>query len=163
MTALAPAERHMPSRPTRVAVAGIVLTAVAILATALMFLGPLIYLGTQYEGVARPSPIEQATGALVRALIPASVALTSAAAAWGILRGRSWGGLLAIVWSLVFLLAGVALVFAAAREWGMEGSFAPLYLPPAVCALLVGSFVGFAVVTSRPYFQHRSSGHSPGM
>jgi hypothetical protein len=157
MTPGSQAERPMRSRPTRVTIAAIVLIAVAGLAFLYGSVGFLSYFGSfqEYGSATGTTAVEFVTGALAQALIPVAIALVAGTAAIGLLRGTRWGAALTIAASIVFLVGGLALLYGAMREWGLPGSFAVLYLPPAVVAILVGAYVGLATLTSGSYFADR--------
>jgi uncharacterized membrane protein (UPF0136 family) len=86
-------------------------------------------------------------------LVPAVVGILSGIAAVGVFRGRRWSQILAIGVGAASLLGGVMLLLPAIVEWGVPGSFAILFIPPGIVALLVGAFIVYAAVAYRAYFR----------
>ena len=105
---------------------------------------------TDVDGTTREVPLlERVSSDPARFLVPLAVAVAGGAAAVGLVRGRGWAADVAVVVGVSVLLVGAFLLYQAAREWGMEGSFSPLLVPPGVVGLSVGAYILLAARNAR--------------
>jgi hypothetical protein len=155
MTDAVQTKRYMERRPARVTIAVVVLAAVAALAFIYVALSIRGYVDSAtYDGIAsRMTFLEFVADAPDQVLIPTGLGTTATAAAFGVIRRRSWGRILAILIGLALVLGGLVVLVAAVREWGLPGSFSGLLLAPAIVAILVGAFVGLAAFMAATYFR----------
>ena len=128
-----------------------VLVLVALLAAALLV---LTVAASQYvtdvDGTTRELPLaERVSGDPVRFLLPLAYAIAAGAAAVGLARGRPWAADVAVVVGISVLLIGAFLLYQAAREWGMEGSFSALLVPPGLVCLGLGAYAALAARGAR--------------
>lgn len=86
-------------------------------------------------------------------LLPPAIGLLAGIAAVGVLRGRRWGAILAIAVGTATILGGVILLWVAIVELGVPGSFAVLFVPPGIVALLAGAFILYAALANQAYFR----------
>lgn len=102
------------------------------------------------DGTTREVPmVERLTNDLGAALGSLGFSVTAALAAVSLWMRRPWG-----IYPAVAVGAGAAWVSAmllsqAAREWGMEGSFSPLLVPPGVLCAAIAALVVIAAVRAR--------------
>lgn len=137
------------SRPKRVTLAAILLLIVATLTLLYSAVGivGLSQAGEQPGTVAPPLP------SLVLFLgVPLAIGLGSVAAAVGMFRGAPWSAIIGGLVGAVLITAGAVLLWIFWYERNMPGSFAALYVPPGLAAVLAGAFVLYGIATSRDWF-----------
>ena len=86
-------------------------------------------------------------------LLPPAFGVLAGIAAVGVLRGRRWGAILTIAVGTATILGGVILLWIAIIEHGVPGSFAVLFVPPGIAALLAGAFILYAALANQAYFR----------
>jgi len=86
--------------------------------------------------------------------IPPFIGLVAAIAGVGVFRGRQWARPLAVGVGVATILGGVFLLLIVLSELGLPGSFAMLFLPPGLLAILIGGFVVYAALANGAYL-HR--------
>jgi hypothetical protein len=129
----------------------IVLALVTLLATAFVVIAVA---GSQFttdvDGATREVGLaERVSDNPARFLLPLALALAAGAAGLGSVGGRPWAPSVALTVGIAILLIGAFLLYQAAREWGMEGSFSPLLVPPGVVCLGVGAYIVLAARNAR--------------
>ncbi len=82
-------------------------------------------------------------------VIPLAFAVAAVAGALGLWRGRDWGRYAALFVGAGVVAVGAFLLYQAARDWGMAGSFSALLVPPAMVCLAVGVYVSIAAARAR--------------
>jgi formate hydrogenlyase subunit 3/multisubunit Na+/H+ antiporter MnhD subunit len=129
----------------------VVLTLVALLATAFVVSALAgSQLTTDLDGATREVGLaERLSDNPARFLLPLGLALAAAASGFGLVGGRPWAPSVALGVGIATLLIGMFLLYQAAREWGMEGSFSPLLVPPGVVCLGVGAYIALAARDAR--------------
>ncbi|MEP7083028.1 MAG: hypothetical protein ABI841_08675 [Chloroflexota bacterium] len=128
----------------------IVISALLLLSAARSILG--YFESAQYDGVAtRMSLVEYLLERPQDTLLPPFVGLMAAIAAAGVFGGRRWARPLAAAVGVATILGGAFLLLVVLSELGLPGSFAILFLPPALLALLVGAFVVYAALRNAAY------------
>lgn len=143
-------------RPASVTALGILL----ILIAALLLVGAArnvlgYFESAQFEGVAtRMSLLEYLTERPQETLLPPFIGLMAAIAGIGVFAGRRWARPLAVAVGVATILGGVFLLLVVLSELGIPGSFAMLFLPPGILAVLIGSYVVYAALTNGAYL-HR--------
>ena len=140
-----------PEAPTRSLALVFVLGLMALLAIAFLMTGvAAAHYTTDINGVTREVGLaERIANDPARFLLPLALAAAAGAAVFGLTRGRQWAPGVALTVGVSILLIGALLLYQAAREWGMEGSFSPLLVPPGVACLGVGLYILLAVRTAR--------------
>ena len=121
----------------------IVLALVTLLAIAFVFMG---LAGQQFttdtNGVTREvGSAERIATDPARFLLPLALAAAAGAACVGLRRRSRWAPGVALTVGVSVLVIGAWLLYQAAREWGMEGSFSPLLVPPGAACLGVGLYI----------------------
>ncbi len=140
--------RPIPSAPLALV---IVLALVTLLAMAFVISGVA---GSQFttglDGETREVGLaERVRVDPARFLLPLALALAAGASGLGLAAGRPWAAWVAQTVGASIVLIGAFLLYQAAREWGMEGSFSPLLVPPGAVCLGVGAYVAFAARKAR--------------
>ncbi|MGZ8476002.1 MAG: hypothetical protein ACXWWQ_07280 [Candidatus Limnocylindria bacterium] len=142
-------------RPASATALGIVL----ILVAALLLLSAVRYIPgyfetAELEGVAtRMSLAEYLLERPLEILVPPFIGLLAAVAGIGVFGGRRWARPLAVVVGVATMLGGVFLLVVVLSELGVPGSFAMLFLPPGILALLIGAYVVYAALTNEAYLR----------
>ncbi len=143
-------------RPASVTALGILLSIIAAL---LLFGGVRTLLGyfesAQFDGVAtRMSLGEYLFERPQETLLLPLIGVAAAIAGVGVFRGRRWARLLAVAVGVAMILGGAFLLLMVLSELGVPGSFAILFLPPGILAVLIGGYVVWAALAHSAYL-HR--------
>jgi hypothetical protein len=145
-------------RPKSVTALGILLTVIAALLLLSAARGIVGYFeSAEYGGVA--TQLSLVEHLLVRpqdTLLPPLIGLMAAIAAVGVFQRRAWARPLSVAVGVAVILGGAFLLFIVVAEWGLPGSFAVLFLPPGLLAVLIGAFVVWASLANAAYL-HRQS------
>ena len=147
-----------PKAPTRSLALVFVLGLVALLAIAFLMTGvAAAHYTTDINGVTREVGLaDRIAHDPARFLLPLALAVMAGAAGFGLTRGRQWAPGVALAVGVSVLLISALLLYQAAREWGMEGSFSPLLVPPGVACLGVGLYILLAARTARRALRTRA-------
>jgi hypothetical protein len=129
----------------------IVLALVALLGTALVVATVAASQSTtDVDGTTREIPlVERVVDDPARFLLPLAVAVAAGGAAVGLALGRPWAADVAVAVGISVLLIGAFLLYQAAREWGMEGSFSALLVPPGAVCVGIGAYTALAARRAR--------------
>jgi formate hydrogenlyase subunit 3/multisubunit Na+/H+ antiporter MnhD subunit len=129
----------------------VMLALVALLATAFVVIAVAgSQLTTDLDGATREVGLaERLSDNPARFLLPLGLALAAGGAGLGLVGSRPWAPSVAVGVGVATLLIGMFLLYQAAREWGMEGSFSPLLVPPGVVCLGVGAYIVLAARHAR--------------
>lgn len=132
-----------------------VLALVAVLTTALVVVTVVAsQFVTDVDGTTRELPlVKRITGDPARFLLPLALAIAAGGAAVGLARGLQWAADLAIMVGISVLLIGAFLLYQAAREWGLEGSFSALLVPPGAACVGIGAYAAEAARRARHAFR----------
>lgn len=143
-------------RPASVTALGMVLIVIAVLLLLSAARGIVGYFeSAEYGGVAtRVSLAEYLLERPQDTLLPPLIGVMAAIAAVGAFRGRGWARPLSVAVGAAVILGGAFLLFIVVAEWGLPGSFAVLFLPPGLLAVLIGGFVVWAALANGAYL-HR--------
>lgn len=143
-------------RPASVTALGVLLILIAALLLFSAVRGVLGYFeSAQYGGVAtRMSLAEYLLERPQETLLPPFIGLVAAIAGVGVFRGRRWARPLAVGVGVAAIVGGVFLLLIVLSELGLPGSFAMLFLPPGLLAILIGGFVVYAALANGAYL-HR--------
>jgi hypothetical protein len=136
-----------PRRPVALVVA---LAFVSVLAMAVFVLQASVsHTDTDAQGIARQVPLAERVlrdpGTFV---IPLAFAVAAATGALGLWSRREWGRYAGVSVGAGVVAVGAFLLYQAAREWGMAGSFSALLVPPAIVCLAVGLYLSIAAARS---------------
>lgn len=135
-------------RPASVTALGMVLIVIAVLLLLNTARGIAGYFeSAEFGGVAtQMSLAEYLVERPQDTLLPPVVGVVAAVAAVGVFRGRAWARPLSVAVGVIVILGGAFLLLIVASEWGVPGSFAILFLPPGLLAVLIGAFVVWAAL-----------------
>ena len=110
----------------------------------------------EYEGVAtRMSLAEYLLERPQETLLPPLIGVMAAIGGVGAFRGRRWTRPVAVAVGVATVLGGAFLVMIALSELGIPGSFAMLFLPPAVLAVAMGAFIVYAALVNGAYLNRQ--------
>ena len=142
-------------RPASVTALGILLVLIAAL---LLVSGARNVLGyfesAQFDGVAtRMSLASYLLERPQETLLPPFIGLMAAIAGIGVFGGRRWARPLAVAVGVAIILGGLFLLLVVLSELGIPGSFAMLFLPPGILAVLIGLFVVYAALSNAAYLR----------